>query len=143
MENLEQIEEVVEVKSSTELKGELWSKVQDTEIACRNKIVNDCIWKGKPVYLSETSQLNIKDKVISVNLGIKTLPVKIYINDGEHEFKTKEELNDFYVTTTNHIDLCVKESRDAKIAINEEYSVLISSAIARETAEQQTSEVAS
>ena len=136
-------ESVGEVKSSTQLKNELWAKLQDANIEADNKIAGGMIWNGYNVWLSMENQFNFKAVFDLAQQGMPVLPVTFKFGDEFHEFTTLEELTKFYLASVKWAQTCLGECWQNKAMIEAEYNELINEAKAREEASQDNSDIAS
>lgn len=93
------------------------------------KILSGFVWHDMHVWLSQENQFNYKSAYdIAVQTGGKSLPVKFkFGTDTEpqyYEFKTLDELADFYFKALAYIQTTLQEGWNAKDAINlKEYGV--------------------
>lgn len=87
------------------------------------KILTEFTWNGSKVWLSSESQFNYK---VAYDLAVQTnganLPVTFKFGSMDepvyHEFTTIEELQDFYLSATAHINSCLQEGWKKKDSIN-------------------------
>ena len=87
------------------------------------KIISGHIWNGMNVWLSSENQFNYKvayDIAVQTNGG--NLPVKFKFGTDNnaiyYEFKTLEELFDFYVSSINYVQKTLEEGWQKKDSIN-------------------------
>ena len=86
-----------------------------------NSITNSYVWQDIPVWLSTENQLNYKAQYdLAVQTEGKSLPVVFKFGNEDspvyYEFNTLEELTDFYIGVTKHIqDMLIKgwKSKDS------------------------------
>jgi hypothetical protein len=77
-------------------------------------ILSGLVWNGMKVWLSNENQFNYKAAYdLAVQTNGATLPIVFKFGDNEetvyHEFKTIEELSNFYITSINYIQTVLKE----------------------------------
>lgn len=98
-----------------------------------DKILNDCEWQGKKIWLSAQNQTNLK---ASFDFAVMTeganLPLKFKISESEdlipiyHTFTTIPEITDMFTTIMQHIKNCIDEGWQLKDAIDwNEYEQLL------------------
>lgn len=86
-------------------------------------ILSGFIWKDMPVWLSSENQFNYK---ASYDLAIQTngsnLPTTFKFGDSlnpqYYRFETVEDLSDFYIKASAHINKCLEEGWRKKDSIN-------------------------
>lgn len=79
----------------------------------RNQIVNNFIWNGYSVNLSDENQRNYKAAFdLAMQTDGESLPVKFkFAKDGKTEyyvFTLVDELKDFYLKANKHINTCLE-----------------------------------
>lgn len=87
------------------------------------KLIGGYVWKDMPIWLSSENQFNYK---AAYDLAIQTqganLPVTFKFGTTDepiyHEFKTVEELTQFYVGAMNYINTTLNEGWTAKDAVD-------------------------
>ena len=87
------------------------------------KIISGLVWKGMNVWLSSENQFNYK---VAYDLAVQTngasLPMTFKFGSNEdvvyYEFKTLEDLADFYMSSINHIQATLQEGWILKDSIN-------------------------
>lgn len=87
------------------------------------KIVSGLVWKGMSIWLSSENQFNYK---VAYDLAVQTngasLPMIFKFGSNEdsvyYEFKTIEDLTDFYMSSINHIQSTLQEGWNIKDSIN-------------------------
>lgn len=97
------------------------------------RILNECIWNDKNIWLSQQNQTNLKAIFdFAMMTQGANLPIKFKINEGEdlepiyHTFETLEELTDMYTTIMMHVKTVIDEGWQWKDSVNyEEYENLI------------------
>lgn len=94
-----------------------YNKMVDTEI------LSGFVWNGYNVWLSTENQFNYKAAYdLAVQTNGATLPMTFKFDNGTdtvyHEFKTVEELSDFYMKAIAHIQHCLEEGWKKKDTIN-------------------------
>lgn len=87
------------------------------------QIIDGLVWKGMKVWLSTENQFNYKVAYdLAIQTGGATLPITFkFGNENEavyYEFKTVEELTDFYLTTINYVQTVLQEGWKKKDTIN-------------------------
>ena len=87
------------------------------------KILEGFEWNGMKVWLSSENQFNYKaayDLAAQTNGG--SLPVTFKFGDTEnpvyHEFKTLDDIADFYVKAMSHVNNTLKEGWESKDSID-------------------------
>ena len=93
-----------------------------------NKIIDEQIlsgltWKGMKIWLSSENQFNYK---VAYDLAVQTngimLPVVFKFGNNEspvyYEFKTLEELSDFFITSINYVQKVLQDGWIKKDEIN-------------------------
>lgn len=83
------------------------------------KILSGFVWNDTPVWLSAENQFNFKAAYdLAVQTSGETLPVTFKLGTDEepvyHEFKTLDELQDFYMKAIQFIQECLKEGWEKK-----------------------------
>lgn len=83
------------------------------------KILSGFVWNNIPVWLSSENQFNFKAAHdLAAQTDGATLPVTFKLGTDEepvyHEFKTLEELQDFYMKAIQFIQECLKEGWEKK-----------------------------
>ena len=78
------------------------------------KILSGFVWNGFPVWLSTENQFNYKaDYDLAVQTNGTTLPVTFKFGSDEtpeyHEFKTLDELTDFYIKSVAFVQDALKQ----------------------------------
>lgn len=88
-----------------------------------SKILEGFEWNGMKVWLSSENQFNYKaayDLAAQTNGG--SLPVTFKFGDTEnpvyHEFKTLDDIADFYVKAMSHVNNTLKEGWESKDSID-------------------------
>lgn len=87
------------------------------------KILSGMTWKGMKIWLSSENQFNYK---VAYDLAIQTngknLPIYFKFGDTEtpiyYEFKTIEDLTDFYLSSVSYIQKILHEGWQKKDSIN-------------------------
>lgn len=87
------------------------------------KILSGMIWNNMNIWLSSENQFNYK---IAYDLALQTnganLPIVFKFGDNEtpvyHEFKTLQELSDFYMSSVMHIQNTLQEGWELKDSID-------------------------
>lgn len=87
------------------------------------EILTGFVWNGMNVWLSSENQFNYK---ASYDLAAQTnganLPVTLKFGDTEnpkyHEFKTLEDIADFYLKAMNHVNSTLKKGWEEKDSID-------------------------
>ena len=88
-------------------------------------------WKEMPVWLSHENQFNYKSAYdLAVQTNGANLPVTFKFGSIDepiyHKFTTIEELQDFYLGVTTHINSCLQEGWEKKDSIDwSEYEELL------------------
>lgn len=87
------------------------------------EIVSGFVWNGTSVWLSTENQFNYKTAFdAAVMSGGATLPVKFKFGDDDtpvyHEFKTIEELSDFYYKAIAFVQSVLQKGWDEKDLLN-------------------------
>lgn len=95
--------------------------IQNAEID--EKILSGFVWEGMSVWLSSENQFNYKAAYdIAAQTNGANLPVVFKFGDSEnpvyHEFKTLEDLSDFYIKAMSYINTTLKEGWQDKDAID-------------------------
>jgi hypothetical protein len=96
-----------------------------------DKILSGFTWKDMPIWLSTENQLNYKSAYdLAVQTNGANLPVTFKFGSMDepiyHEFTTIEELHDFYLGATAHINSCLQDGWKKKDNINwSEYEELL------------------
>lgn len=77
------------------------------------KILTEFVWKNMNVWLSTENQFNYKAAYdLSVQYNGETLPITFKFDNGIdsifYEFKTLEDLTDFYLQAIKHIQHCLE-----------------------------------
>ena len=90
------------------------------------KILTEFVWKGMNVWLSTENQFNYKAAYdLAVQYNGATLPITFKFDNGIdsvfYEFKTLEDITDFYLQAIKHIKQCLEYGWDKKNAINWEF----------------------
>ena len=87
------------------------------------EILSGFVWDGMSVWLSSENQFNYKaayDLASQTNGG--SLPVTFKFGDTEnpvyHEFKTLDDIADFYVKAMSHVNNTLKEGWESKDSID-------------------------
>lgn len=87
------------------------------------EILSGFVWNGMSVWLSSENQFNYKaayDLASQTNGG--SLPVTFKFGDTEnpvyHEFKTLDDIADFYVKAMSHVNNTLKEGWESKDSID-------------------------
>ena len=111
MDNIYENESVEVAKTSTQLQNELWSKLQDANIKCQNEIESGCSWNNKNVWLSMENQHNFKATFDLCRDGLKEFPIKLLLGEEYHTFTKLSTLQDFYVSTINHVEKTLQIGR--------------------------------
>ena len=124
--------QVTDTRSVQELELDLYKALADANIDCDNKIRESMIWREQSVWLSMENQLNYKAAFDLMMQGMPILPQVFKLGDGYFEFTTAEDLTDFYLSSVQHVQVCLGECWQVKEAIQAEYDVLISAATERE-----------
>lgn len=94
-----------------------------------NKILSGFVWKAMPIWLSTENQFNYKAAYdLAVQTNGANLPIVFKFGDTNnpiyYEFKTLEDLTDFYIQTMNYINQTLAEGWARKDSINwEEYKL--------------------
>ena len=88
-----------------------------------NEILSGLVWKGMNIWLSSENQFNYKAAYdLAVQTNGATLPMVFKFGDDKnvvyYEFKTVEELSDFYMASINHIQTTLQKGWDVKDNIN-------------------------
>ncbi len=104
--------------------GEIRTEVANfTNAIVDEKILSGYEWNGSPVWLSQVNQLNYKatfDRAVQT-LG-KNLPVTFKLGTDDkpvyYDFKTLDELQDFYYGSLEWIEKCIEEGWKVKDGIN-------------------------
>jgi hypothetical protein len=86
-------------------------------------ILSGLVWNGMKVWLSSENQFNYK---VAYDLAVQsngaTLPIVFKFGDDEetvyYEFKTIEELSNFYITSINYVQTVLQEGWNKKDKIN-------------------------
>jgi hypothetical protein len=86
-------------------------------------ILSGLVWNGMKVWLSSENQFNYKVAYdLAVQTNGATLPIVFKFGDNEetiyHEFKTIEELSNFYITSINYVQTVLQEGWKEKDKIN-------------------------
>ena len=87
------------------------------------EILSGFVWKDMPVWLSSENQFNYKAAYdLAVMLGGANLPVTFKFGDTEnpvyHEFKTLDDIADFYVKAMSHVNKTLNEGWESKDSID-------------------------
>lgn len=87
------------------------------------KIIGGLVWNGMKVWLSTENQFNYKVAYdLAVQSGGATLPMVFKFGDENesfyHEFKTVEELTDFYITSINYVQTVLQDGWKQKDSID-------------------------
>ena len=86
-------------------------------------ILSGLVWNGMKVWLSSENQFNYKVAYdLAVQTNGATLPIVFKFGDDEetvyYEFKTIEELSNFYITSINYVQTVLQEGWNKKDKIN-------------------------
>lgn len=86
-------------------------------------ILSGLVWNGMKVWLSSENQFNYKVAYdLAVQTNGATLPIVFKFGDDEnvvyHEFKTLEELTNFYITSINYVQTVLQEGWKKKDEID-------------------------
>ena len=104
------------------------NKIKDIILGIENskidkEILSGVVWKDMPVWLSSENQFNYKAAYdLAVMLGGANLPVTFKFGDTEnpvyHEFKTLDDIADFYVKAMSYVNNTLKEGWESKDSID-------------------------
>lgn len=86
-------------------------------------ILSGLVWNGMKVWLSSENQFNYKVAYdLAVQTNGATLPIVFKFGDDDeaiyYEFKTLEELSDFYLSSINYVQSVLQEGWNKKDNIN-------------------------
>lgn len=86
-------------------------------------ILSGLVWNGMKVWLSSENQFNYKVAYdLAVQTNGATLPIIFKFGDNDetiyYEFKTLEDLSNFYITSINYVQTVLKEGWNKKDEIN-------------------------
>jgi hypothetical protein len=86
-------------------------------------ILSGLVWNGMKVWLSNENQFNYKVAYdLAVQTNGATLPIIFKFGDNDetvyYEFKTLEDLSNFYITSINYVQTVLKEGWNKKDEIN-------------------------
>lgn len=86
-------------------------------------ILSGLVWNGMKVWLSNENQFNYKVAYdLAVQTNGATLPIVFKFGDDEepvyYEFKTLEDLSNFYITSINYVQTVLQEGWNKKDKIN-------------------------
>jgi hypothetical protein len=86
-------------------------------------ILSGLVWNGMKVWLSSENQFNYKVAYdLAVQTNGATLPIVFKFGDDEetvyYEFKTLEDLSNFYITSINYVQTVLQEGWNKKDKIN-------------------------
>lgn len=87
------------------------------------KILSGFVWNGMSVWLSSENQFNYKAAYdLATQTNGYSLPVTFKFGDTEnpvyHEFKTLDDIADFYVKAMSHVNNTLKEGWESKDSID-------------------------
>lgn len=87
------------------------------------EILSGLVWRGMPIWLSSENQFNYKVAYdLAVQTNGATLPVTFKFGNDEnvvyYEFKTIEDISEFYITSINYVQRVLKEGWKKKDEIN-------------------------
>lgn len=87
------------------------------------KIISGLVWRNMQIWLTTENQFNYKAAYdLAIQTNGNTLPVTFKFGDNEniiyYEFKTIEDLKDFYMETIKHVQKNLKEGWGKKDSIN-------------------------
>lgn len=104
------------------------SEIKEVITSYYNKLIDQSIlsglvWNGMKVWLSSENQFNYKVAYdLAVQTNGATLPIVFKFGDDEetvyYEFKTLEDLSNFYITSINYVQTVLKEGWNKKDEIN-------------------------
>lgn len=86
-------------------------------------ILSGLVWNGMKVWLSSENQFNYKVAYdLAVQTNGATLPIVFKFGDDDeavyYEFKTLEDLSNFYITSINYVQTVLQEGWNKKDKIN-------------------------
>jgi hypothetical protein len=86
-------------------------------------ILSGLVWNGMKVWLSNENQFNYKVAYdLAVQTNGATLPIVFKFGDDDeavyYEFKTLEDLSNFYITSINYVQTVLQEGWNKKDKIN-------------------------
>lgn len=86
-------------------------------------ILSGLVWNGMKVWLSSENQFNYKVAYdLAVQTNGATLPIVFKFGDDDetvyYEFKTLEDLSNFYITSINYVQTVLQEGWNKKDNIN-------------------------
>jgi hypothetical protein len=104
------------------------SEIKEVITSYYNKLIDQSIlsglvWNGMKVWLSNENQFNYKVAYdLAVQTNGATLPIIFKFGDNDetvyYEFKTLEDLSNFYITSINYVQTVLKEGWNKKDEIN-------------------------
>lgn len=129
---LDNIEVQEPLKSSCELKNELWKAITDANVACDKSI-------EQMQYGNDVVKVDSEFKTNLIGLLINENDYPLYMNLGNSikQFNSLKELKDFANIVQEHTESQYTKCWQTKKAINEEYAILIKEAEEREAKEQE------
>lgn len=86
-------------------------------------IISGLVWRNMQIWLTNENQFNYKAAYdLAIQTNGETLPITFKFGDNEnviyYEFKTIEDLKDFYMTTINYVQKKLKDGWIKKDSIN-------------------------